>query len=160
MAAVADISALAAPQAGLRAVVHGRVTTTTRQGVDTNSQVAALHGASRVPGIGNLNLLGVVNSSFVNVRSLPDRGQVTLVEKNARGTLTLSLRGPHSNLASRTPTTTHFSFTVTKAIGQFAPYARATGTADLTLSVQGPSAFNPAHTSVNRGNFTLVLTQA
>ncbi len=155
----AEIAALAAPRAGLRVVFHGAVTTTTRQGVDTNSQVAALSGTGRVPGFGPLNLAGTLNSSFVNVRSFPDSGRLVVIARTHSGTMNLTLTGPHSDLAPRTATTSHFTFRVSRATGQFASLVGATGTADLTLKVRGPSAFNPSHAGTSHGNFTLALKQ-
>jgi hypothetical protein len=146
--------------AGLHSTVRGQVTSIIQQGIDTRDEQARLRGSSRSPTIGPSRLVGAINSEFVDVIGFPDRGTLTITAAKHRGSLTLDLTGPHSELAPATPTTTPFTFTVAKATGRFAPYVGGRGAADLTLVTHGPPPFNPSHISTSHGTFTLVLTPA
>jgi len=150
----------AAVPAGLHATVHGQVTTVIQQGIDTRSEQAKLRGSARAPVIGPFHLAGVLNSNFVDVISYPDQGTLTVTAVKHPGSLTLTLTGPHSDLAPTTPTTTHLTFTVSKARGGLARFVGTPGTADLTLVTSGPSPLNPSLMSTSQGTFTLVLTLA
>ena len=113
-------------------------------------------GTSRVSGAGAVNLAGEITNNWVNLRNFPDVGTLTLTSKTHAGTLTLSVTGPHSNLAPTSPTTVHLTFSITKATGQYASYQGHTGTADLTMVTKGPAGLHL--TRVNHGTFTLALT--
>jgi hypothetical protein len=159
-AALSHAAAHVAVLAGLHATGRGKVTTVIQQGVDTRSEQANLRGSARAPAIGLIRVAGVLNSNFVDVRGFPDQGTLTFTAAKHRGSLTLDVTGPHSELAPTTPAATRLTGTVAKATRRFAPYLGTHGLVDLTLVTQGPSPFNPLHMSTSQGTFALMLTLA
>lgn len=148
---------VAAHAVTLAATFRGRIVTTNPPAGEAGaSQTANLSGNARIPRLGPARLNGHLASNG----SLPPpfsstSGEVTLTSgsRKAAGTVVLSLVGPPTDLASKTRTSTNFTFVVKSATGIFSQYVGDEGSAVLTLQTRP----RPRSTT-SVGNFGLTLS--
>lgn len=152
------VAAEIASAVGLHATFHGNVATRLPSGLG-GSETAALNGSTRVPHIGAIHLHGNLQSNG----SLPPpysntSGVLTLTAPGShRGQLVLDVTGQPTNLAPPRTETTHLTYTVASATGDFTLLHIGSGTADLTLHTRLVP-LGARHGGVSHGMFSLVLS--